>query len=118
MTTYTTYHVLVPKDGTPAAQQIMPGSGIVCADLSGPQVEVYYEGNRYGTSALRSFEAKLLHAAGRLQARYPTIAMGVWARSQFEVVGKYSVSEDWRDCRLEVTNGEALRLWAPDVKHR
>lgn len=104
--------VLVPKPGTPAALTIDSGSGIVTdATKIAERIEVYFEGNRFGAVNLRTFEERVKQAAGRLQQRYPTIARGFYAPSEFESVGTYTFSDDWKETRLAITNQEALDAW-------
>lgn len=103
--------VLVPRPGTPAGGRIDPGSGVVTADATTERVQVYYEGNRYGAENLRTFEARVFHAAGRLASRYPTVACGVYDRADFAVVGTCTFSADWRLRDLVVTDAPRLAEW-------
>lgn len=109
--------VLVPRDDTAAQRHIDKGSGIV-ADLTPGkarwwdqgavvemQIEVYFEGNRYAVPDLATFEARVMHAADRLVQRYPTVARGVYNRSDFLVVGT------WANGTLSVTAPETLATW-------
>lgn len=110
-----TFHVLVPKAGTVPAQWIKPGSGIVTDDLSDDglipgRIKVYFEGNLYGHPGI-SFEEKVNSAAARCSERYPTIACGVWPRSDFEVIGTYTCSDDWKDRSLEIDRQSVLQPW-------
>lgn len=108
--------VLVPKPDTQPAKWIIPGSGIVTADSGDDAaVEVYYEGNRYGSSDMQTFEQKVHHAAGRLDAKYPTIARGRWATVDFEPVGVYRFSADWQERHLEIFNQEAVDRWCANA---
>jgi len=115
--------VLVPKPGTRASRNIDPGSGVVtlaaywrsAADTD--RVLVYYEGNRYGAVNLTTFEERVLQAAGRLDKRYPTIAKGAWPAIEFDVVGTFSFSEDWRAHRLDVTDAALVARWCAAGGH-
>lgn len=107
-----TLYVLVPKLDTRPAHAILPKSGIVAATLD-DQVDVYFEGNRYGAANIVTFEDKVLHAAGRLDAKYPTVARGRYALDDFVVVGLFSYSADWKQTELEVfeSGKDALEAW-------
>jgi len=115
--------VLVPKPGTAASARIDPGSGIVTLPAHWDKradtdpVLVYFEGNRYGAENMTTFEARVLQAAGRLDKHYPTIAFGAWPRSEFEVVGTFWFSEDWRTHRLELTDAAAVARWCAAGGH-
>jgi hypothetical protein len=67
--------------------RVLPRSGIVARRLSHGKVEVYFEGNRYGAANLTTFEERVLCAAGRLTARYPTVAKAWCDLGDIEVVG-------------------------------
>jgi hypothetical protein len=115
--------VLVPKPGTYPAATIDRGSGIVtdpeavwfrgtpAVDPTTVRWEVYYEGNRYGAENMKLFEERVKHAAGRLSVKYPTVARGLYPPDQFDVVGTYEFSPDWRESRLEVTDEATLTAW-------
>jgi hypothetical protein len=54
---------------------IAEGSGIVARIMpDGQSVSIYYEGNLYGSCNLNTLEEKEHCAAGRLTAKYPTVA--------------------------------------------
>jgi hypothetical protein len=114
-TTTVTLSVLVPRPGSQADLAIRTGSGIVTVDPTADKVEVYYEGNLYGASGLETFEDKVRRAAERLVDRYPTIAKGRWARTDFDVIGTYTFTADWKDRWLSITTDgrEILRRWSP-----
>lgn len=116
-----TLTVLVPRPDSDAARTIDPGSGIVTADAGGATVDVYFEGNGYRAANIRTFEDKVLHAAGRLAKAYPTIARGRFPREDFDGVGTFSFSDDWREHRLDITDAAAVARWTaadtnPDVR--
>jgi hypothetical protein len=111
-------HVLVPRSDSRAGLTIDPGSGIVTAlqppsGLRRQRIEVYFEGNRYGAENMRRFEERVLHAAGRLDKHYPTIARGVFLADEFVVVGTFTFAEDWRTHQLTITDPATLETWAP-----
>lgn len=104
--------VLVPKPGTPAGLTIDHGSGVVCdpeSDAKG-RVQVYFEGNRFGAD-MRTFGERVLHAAGRLDKNYPTIARGVFDKTDFDQVGTFSYSEDWKQTAIDITDRTAVDRW-------
>jgi hypothetical protein len=109
---YETYVVvLVPKPNSAASAWIDARAGIVACQWTNDRIEVYFEGNSFGDETLRSFEERVKCAAGRLQHRYPTIARGWFASTDFEEVGKYIFASDWRMDRLTITNQGALARW-------
>lgn len=63
--------VYVPAAG---AMGIKPGSGIVGQPIQDGKVEIYYEGNLMGASNLQNYAERCYCAAGRMKARYPTVA--------------------------------------------
>jgi hypothetical protein len=92
------FDVLVPVPGSPSAQIISPGSAVVSPqDEPGPREGVracHYEGNIYDVDCLRTFGSRLMHAAGRAQSHYPTIAKGWHPESELVVVGRYDLSSE------------------------
>jgi hypothetical protein len=100
--------ILVPKPDTMAARRIDRGSGVV-AELrtDAPQLVVHFEGNRHDAENLRSYDDRVIHAAGRLVTSYPTIACGVFHRNDFLVVGTFDVETR----RLDLTNLDAVESW-------
>jgi hypothetical protein len=106
-----TFVVLVPKPGTRPEAVILPGSGIVAASVEHDQVKVYYEGNKYGAEAMQDYAKRVLHAAGRLDKHYPTIAFGVWATADFDVVGTFTFDADWRTHELTISNQALVDQW-------
>jgi hypothetical protein len=110
--------VLVPRPGTRAAQFIDPGSGIVTDSTAEPlttehgvSILVYYEGNRFGAVNIQTLEDKVLHAAGRLDQQYPTVAMGVFLRTDFIPVGTFIYAEDWTSHYCDLIQSPALAEW-------
>lgn len=89
-----------------AGMSIVPGSACVAAPIDGSNLwDVYYEGDVYNTGM--TFDDKLLHAAGRLIQRYPTIARMVLAEPQLLFVGLY----DYETKTLDVESREVLDGW-------
>lgn len=84
--------VYVPnKIGRSSLGFIHAGSAIVSKGFEDSEgyIEVYYEGNIYGASNIRSFEDKASHAADRLAKRYPTIARRKVLKSHLTEVGEF-----------------------------
>ena len=102
-----TYMILVPRQGSSAAVQILPGSGIVGL-WNDDRIEAYYEGAPHGGM---SFEERLMHAADRFKTRYPTIARGVFDPADLIQVGTYSFNDDFSEKRVYITDQKALDRW-------
>jgi len=85
------FRVYVPSN--PASTRIDAGSGIVSTDppaaTDGGRIAVDYEGNRYGSSSMRTWADRIHHAAGRCATRYPTIARAVLPADALTRVGSY-----------------------------
>lgn len=88
---------------------IRQGSGIVgeiWPNDPGPtdelRVHIYYEGNIHGSSNIQTWADRVMHAAGRMWASYPTIAQAVVPRGELYYVGDFDwetnqvrLFEDW-----------------------
>ena len=105
--------VLVPRPGTVARQAIDVGSGVVASvpPVTTAEWLVYFEGNRFDVANMRAFSERVLHAAGRLDQQYPTIARGLFARDDFAVVGTFTYAADWREHHLTITDAETVAAW-------
>lgn len=106
-----THRIFVPAPGEDLG--IAPGSAIVAAidQASEDRVLVYYEGNLFGACNLRRFVERVLHAADRQVARYPTIAKASFPRSVLIEVAAF----DYTTGKITaITNAAALRAWVPD----
>jgi hypothetical protein len=85
--------VYVPKQGEGTV--IDRGSGIVGTprgtrpDGEPATLCVDYEGNRYGASNIKTFADRVMHAASRHAAEYPTIARQYVFAGDMELVGWY-----------------------------
>lgn len=107
--------VVVPR--TSYHLGIRAASGIV-AHLFEGSCHVYYEGNSYDVTDLKSWHSRMQLAAGRLLTSYPTIARLSLApeayKAHFIVVGQYRLSQDTlviepgREAQLEAWAGPAL----------
>jgi len=105
--------VYCPKPSSPFARAIAAGSAIVGDPTRSHDglILVYYEGNMYGAANMRKYSERVLHAAGRLATRYPTIACQYLPPDQLEAVGTY----DRESAAFALSNPDALRLWCPDA---
>jgi hypothetical protein len=109
--------VLVPKPGSRAADMIDAGSGVVTDEASWtglPEALVYFEGNRYGAENLRTFDQRVLSAAGRLDQRYPTVAKAMLPIDDFVPVGLFTYTADWTTSALALDpemDPEILARW-------
>ncbi len=109
-TELTTLRIYVPAD--PRQSSIASGSGVVGHNTdSNGAVVVYYEGNLHGATNLNRFDERLMHAAGRLVHRYPTIAMSAVNADQLVQVGTLTYPEG----RITVTNRPLLEAWAGEA---
>jgi hypothetical protein len=83
--------IVVPRAGL--EQKVMsehgvaPGSGMTAFMGDDGRAVVYFEGNLYGASNIKTIEDKAIQAYGRMAARYPTRAMTSMPASMLEVVG-------------------------------
>lgn len=102
--------IFVPDDH-PSVADIVRGSGVVGKPLGEspePQVEIYYEGNLHSAVGLDDWESRLVIAAGRLAARYPTIARSVVPERALRVVGTFD-TEFWSI--QAITDPAAVQQW-------
>ena len=82
--------VYLPAEGHPATDGIGPGSAILGRPEPGAdEVRIYYEGARYGQVNMRTLAERAVHACGRLQQSYPTVAARVVPRDALTVVGPF-----------------------------
>lgn len=100
--------VYVPAPDSAVASMVMRGSAIVGTPLDDADyVTIDFEGNRYKTAYFEEFGKRLLHAAGRHVARYPTVARLVAECDQLVRVGTYDYDRE----RLSVEDDDALLDW-------
>lgn len=66
--------VYIPSDHDGRRLHIAAGSGIVATPLGSNGVMLYFEGNVYNATNFRTVEERIVCAAGRVFARYPTAA--------------------------------------------
>lgn len=86
---------------------IAKGSGIVGTSLSATHVLIDYEGNLYDAVNLRTFRARVAHAAARHIDRAPTIARVTCAPEDLRSIGFYDEGKH----ELVITDGPTLALW-------
>jgi hypothetical protein len=104
------YAVFVPVSTNPP--NFDPRSAIVAPDdpdaidRSGRLV-VWLESNRYNSRDLNRFVARVHHAAGRCDQRYPTIAKQSVDATELKMVATY----DLQDGELTVTDAASLAHW-------
>lgn len=98
--------IYVPAAGTHLG--IDPKSAIVGREPEDGRIKVYFEGNRFGAENMRRFTDRLMHAAGRLVQRYPTIAYGWYPEKALVAVGTYDAA-NWRITAIH--NADALQQW-------
>lgn len=66
--------IVVPKPNVNSMHGITAGSGIVARIACEGMLDVYYEGNLYGASNIKTFEDRAYHAWDRMCMKYPTTA--------------------------------------------
>lgn len=103
----TTYGLYVPAEGEPTS--IHPGSAIVGEDRGdGDTIHVHYEGSKR-----MAFDERLIHAAGRREQSYPTVAQAWLPQERLKRVGSVARSEQLRTWVVtEITDPDALARWA------
>ncbi len=100
--------VLVPKLDNQAiwAKLIKPGSSMVGFRAQGFDATIiYYEGNIYGASNLKSYEDRAICAYGRLSHSYPTVAMCADQIDSLEVIGHITQHG------MDIEETAAYRAW-------
>lgn len=114
MTAQPTLRFFVPADGSPLSHFLYPGSAIV-GDMQPNAlypdlVRIDYEGNVYGMTALKHYEARLESALGRHITDYPTTARSAAHASSLVEVGHFIRSADGL-LDAVVSNPAALQAW-------
>lgn len=92
MTTQTrTVVVFVPKPASRIESVVDPESAVVGFEdewFDGhSNIDVHYEGNRYGAVNMKTFADRVHHAASRMRERYPTTAKSMVPKSDLILVG-------------------------------
>lgn len=105
--------IFCPKPSTPLATTLKAGSAIVGdpTALTEGRVCIYYEGNVYNAENMRYFSERLLHAAGRLTTKYPTVAQAFISLDELDEVGVYNTDAK----QALISDPETLRAWCPDA---
>jgi hypothetical protein len=96
---------------TPATSDLGPGTAIVTDDSREPaeRVLAWFEGNLYGASNLERFADRAWHAAGRMQADYPTVAVRALQTSDLLLVGY--LNDEVGELTLDPDTTDALCKW-------
>lgn len=104
-----TLPVFVPIEGTPYYKLIDKGSGIVEIPerSTWERAVIYFEGNRFKASNIRTFANKCYHAASRGTAQYLTVATAIVLRNEFILVGHYDIETK----TVDVINAPGLCRW-------
>lgn len=97
--------VYVPRPGAAELSHIDLGSGIVGVPAEDGEIAIFFEGNRYGSPAMKTFADRVSHAASRLRFDYPTSARVLVAEKNLIRIGHY----DGVECRVELESEEAER---------
>ena len=108
--------ILVPKAGSALDQAIERMSAVVASreEQAIPGIRVvYYEGNAFGASNLNEYHERLVSAAGRLEARYPTSSLMGVDPEDADVVAVFdtesaAVIEVFDEAALVTWSGESL----------
>lgn len=102
--------VYVPAADSALRRTLLPGSALVGSLSNGRRIMVDFEGDKYGSQGLRTYEQKLLHASGRHVERYPTVARAFVESGDLIEVGTYDVHQR----TLTVTDPQALKGWTDE----
>jgi hypothetical protein len=81
--------VYIPHPESLLCTTIAKGSGIVGQPMGSDGVTIYYEGNLYGSASLRRYAERVLQAAARMRARYPTKGTSLVDPRELIQVGVY-----------------------------
>lgn len=86
--------VYVPSGGFAATEDIASKSAIVGRpEPGGEHVKIYYEGALHRQANMKTLADRALHAAGRLEQDYPTVARRVVPREALVAVGTFDPSQ-------------------------
>ena len=96
----------------PRLRWIKSGSGIVGRDAPDDPdyLVIYFEGNVYGASNIKTFADRVYHAADRMESHYPTIATAYVTRTSLVEIGKF----DGERVTLYDDGFEPLAYWLND----
>lgn len=101
------YNLYVPSER--AVHDIWPGSAIVGEERDG-MVMTHYEGGQ--AENVKTFEDRILHAAGRRKERYPTSAQRGWDLEDIQLVGTVLYDDVMRIWVIDqIMDEAALRGW-------
>jgi hypothetical protein len=94
--------VYIPAADAPEVADLAPGSGIVGERQDDGSVLIDFEGNLVGAPALELYANRVLKAAARQDARYPTRARRIVSDASLIAVGEFDSRE------------QVVRLTGPD----
>ena len=81
----------IPNKDTYLAKHLKKGSALVASGTDLDTITIYYEGNVYNSADMELYEDKVLHAAGRLLQKYPTVAKSKVSLSDVLCIGVWHV---------------------------
>jgi hypothetical protein len=82
--------VYVPAPTSPLRHTIRRGSGIVGVPHADGFVRIDFEGGIYEQAEMRRYANRVLHAAGRARANYPTVARALVRADELVEVGVWN----------------------------
>lgn len=109
--------IYVPRPEATETHAVRAGSAMVGAGIGAQREMVYYEGNVHGAPDLDRWEVRVMHAAGRLRAKYPTIAKGSFLIEGLVRVGTVGLTGHHYGVRLDLDGpvaGQAFEAWLGD----
>src|SRR4051812_14214840 len=104
--------VYVPRQDHPEVAHIDGGAAVAGLPLDDGYVDIYYEGNRYGSASMRRFGDRVAQAAARLRFDYPTVAKARVPSELLVEVGRYDGVEGRVELRGEDAEDELCRWLA------
>jgi hypothetical protein len=100
------------------------GSGIVGQPAQSGMIEIYYEGNLIGAGNLENYAERCYCAAGRMKARYPTVAHRLVSPEAVKLIGSLDLRTGKIDLEVEpvevaawVDLSDVREMRAPSVMH-
>jgi hypothetical protein len=101
-----TAYVYVPTEQAQRRLGLAPGSAVVGVARSGG-FHIHFEGNLYGAENLKTWEERVVCAAGRLFRRYPTVAQAYLT----DLAGLVAVGVVTDSYEIQLTDTEAVRTY-------
>ena len=84
--------VYVPAPGSYLYRMVAKGSGVVGRPYTDNEFLVYYEGNLYDASNIRTWADRVFHASDRMAVNYPTTSKTIARESELVSVGIFTGS--------------------------